>query len=352
MRPADPRAAYQADLAAKAVIGEHRRLAFERAFAGTTLRKTGSSVAKDASAIAEAGMGFASSVADACGSGLPDVVGAVPIFDAINAVLKIVGIEEGERANFELIMAEELAVLTTKGLLGIASMYTPYISTVMSGKDMVKEWVNTAVNGHKAYTLKRSIRCDVLPGDPQAAARAVRKLIARNAANSARLATIHTTKFAVDVAATAGGFGGGGAIAGPITGAAAAGAQLTNSLFLLGRDYHEMSGANRLLKAGTVPSAETLFGTYPLLGCYLIAGADDSDLLYFFMSEMGQAGWMDKVEQQKKRTLGPLQTEARKFIADSRFELDGFHGSKITILVPKKHSAAHHIKSFVSRVFL
>ncbi len=274
------------------------------------------------------------------------------MFDAINAVLKIVGIEPEERANFELIMAEELAVLTTNGLLGIASLYTPYISTVLAGKDMVKEWVKTAVDGHKAYVLKRTIKCDVLPGDPQAAARAVRRLIARNAANSARLASIHTVKFAVDVTAAAGGFGAGGAIAGPVTGAAAAGAQLANSLFLLGRDYHEMSGANKLLRASTVPSAETLFGTYPLLGCYLIVGADDSDLLFFLMSDMGQAGWMDKVEQQKKRTLGPLQSEARKAIAESRFELDGFHGSKIKVLVPKKHTKIQHIKSWASRVFL
>ncbi|MDH3431485.1 MAG: hypothetical protein OEQ14_15895, partial [Gammaproteobacteria bacterium] len=226
MRQANSRGDYQADLAAKALVGLHRQQAFDRAFAGTHLRKSASAIANDGSGLAETGMEFASNVAEACGSGLPDVVGAVPIFGAINSVLKIIGIEEGERANFELIMAEELAVLTTNGLLGIASMYTPYISTVMAGKDMVKEWVNTAVDGHKAYVLKRSIRCDVLPGDPQAAAKAVRQLIARNASNSARLATINTVKFAVDVTATAGGFGGGGAIAGPVTGAAAAGAKL------------------------------------------------------------------------------------------------------------------------------
>ena len=346
------RESYHADLAAKAVIGEHRRTAFVRAFSGTSLRKNKKSIADDASGIAEAGMEFASNVADACGSALPDVVGAVPAFGAINAVLKIVGIDESEKANFELIMAEELAVLATNGLLGVASMYTPYLSTVIAGKDMVKQWVNTAVDGHKAYILKRSITCDVLPGDPQAAAKAVRQLIARNASNSARIATINTTKFAVDVAATAGAFGAGGAIAGPVTGAAAAGAKLTNSLFLLGRDYHEMSGANKLLNAGTVPEAETLFGTYPLLGCYLIAGAEDSDLLFFFMSEMGQTGWMDKVEKQKKRTLGPLQQEARKAITESRFELDGFDGSKISIIIPKKHTKMQHIKSWASRVFL
>jgi len=345
------RARLETELAAKAVIGAHRRQAFDKAFTGTHLRKKGSSISKDSREVAEAGFEFAGNVADAAGKALPDVVGAVPIFDAIASVCKIVGIEKDEREDFDLMMAEELAVLTTKGLLGIASLYTPYISTVFAGKDMVKEWVNTAIEGHKAYTLKRTIKCDILPGDPQAAAKAVRQLIARNRDNSARLATINTVKFAVDVAATAGGFGAAGAAAGAITGAAASGAKLTNTLFLLGRDYHEMKAANALLTAPTLASAETLFGTYPLLGCYLIAGADDSDLLYFFMGEMGQAGWMDKVEKQKKRTLGPLQDEARKYIEESRFELDGFHGAKVNVLIPKKKSKTVHLKSWAQRVF-
>ncbi len=351
MHMVDRKQALQTQLAAKAVIDAHRRKAFEKAFTGTYLRKTKSAIKADSSALAESGFGFAGAVAGAAGKGLPDVVGAIPIFDAINAVMKIVGIEEEEREDFNRIFVEELAVLTTKGLLGIASLYTPYISTVFAGKDMVKEWVNTAVEGHKAYQLKRNIPCDILPGDPQEAAKAVRQLIARNRDNSARLATIHTVKFTVDVTATAGGFGAGGAAAGPITGAAASGAQLANSLFLLGRDYREMKLANDLLKSSTLPSAETLFGTYPLLGCYLIAGADDSDLLHFFLSEMGQAGWMDKVEQQKKRTLGPLQDEARKYIQESRFELDGFHGAKVKVLIPKKKKAFVHVKSFAHRVF-
>lgn len=345
------KAEYESQLAAKALIGMHRRKAFTDCFSGTDLRKKGSSIAKDSSGLAATGFEFAGKVAEAAGEALPDVVGAIPIFDAINTVLKIVGIEPGERQDFEMMMAEELAVLTTKGLLGIASLYTPYISTVMAGKDMVKEWVKVATEGHKAYTLKRTIKCDILPGDPQAAGNAVKQLIVRNRNNSARLATINTVKFSVDVAATAGGLGAGGAAAGPITGAASAGAQLANSLFLLGRDYHEMKLANAMLKAVTLPSAEDLFGAYPLLGCYLIAGADDSDLLYFFMGEMGKAGWMDKVEQQKKRTLGPLQSEARQSIAESRFELNGFHGSKVNIIIPKKKSKLVHIKSWAQRVF-
>jgi len=346
-----PQQRLQADLAAKAYLGEYRKGAFTRTFAGTDLRKKRSSIANDASGVASAGFAFGSAVAKAAGSGLPDVVGAIPIFDAINLVMKVTGIDDSEKDDFNGMFAEELAYFGVQGILGIASLYTPYLSTVIAGRDMAREWILTAVEGHKSYQLRRSIPCDILPGDPLAAAKAVRQLISRNAANHARMATVHTAKFSVDVAASAGGFGAGGAAAGAITGAASAGAQLANTLFLMGRDYHEMKVSNKLLQGGVPPTAEALFGAYPLLGCYMIVGSNDSDLLHFFMSEMGGPGWMDKIESQKKRTLGPLQDEARKFIDGSRFELNGFSGSKL-VMVPKKKSAKARMKSLASRVFI
>ena len=137
--PGGPGRDYQAEQAAKVLIGEHRKQAFERTFRGTSLRKKGA----------------------------PDALGAVPIFDALGSVLKLVGIEEGERADFEMVMAEELAVITTKGLIGVAEMYVPYLSTVFAGKEMMKEWVNTAIKAHRSFTLNRTIGSDILPGDPQ-----------------------------------------------------------------------------------------------------------------------------------------------------------------------------------------
>ena len=340
------RTSHSEQKAAMFVIEEHRRNAFKSCFGGTTLTKTSESIKSDAKGLYSEAKDFAEAVVDAAGGSLP----GLPSTDALDAVLKVVGIEKGEVEDFNLIMAEELAVLTGKSLLNIAQTFTPYLSTVLAGKDMVKEWVQTAIKGHRSYTLKKSIPTDILPGDPQAAAGAVRQLITRSASNHARLATINTPKFSGDVAASAGG-GAGGAIVGPATAAAAAGAKLANTLFLLGRDYHEMKGANTLLKSGVLPTPEQLFGAYPLLGCYMIAGADDSDLLFFFIKDMGAPGWMDKVEQQKKRTLGPLQQTARKTINGARFELAGFHGGKVKVIVAKKTSRVAHLKSFASRVF-
>jgi len=267
----------------------------------------------------------------------------------VQAILKIVGLEEGEVADFEGVMAEELAVLAGKTLLTVATTMTPYLGLVVTGKDMVKEWVKTAIEGHKTLTLKRSIPGDILPGDPQAAANAVRELITREATNHARLAAIHTVKFTVDVSVAAGAMG--ADVAGPVTGAAVAGAKLANTLFLLGRDYYEMKAANDLLTAPTAPTAERLFNTYPLLGAYLIAGSDDSDLLNFLTKDMGSAGWKEKAVKQKTKTLEPLQKRARKVIRGSRFQLSGFHGAKVNLKTAPPSSKMAHVKSFANRVF-
>jgi hypothetical protein len=331
--------------AALAVIEEHRKNAFKAAFEGTSLTKKGASIKEDAKAIASESKEFVEAVVSAAGVNIP----SLPSAEALGVIFKLTGLEPAEKSDFESVFAEELAVFAGKGLLGVASMMTPYLGLVLTGKDMLKEWVLTAMEGHKSLTLKRSIATDILPGDPTAAAQAVREMISREAANHGRLAAISTVKFAVDVSVTAGAFG--ADVAGPVTGAAAAGAKLANSLFLLGRDYREMKSANALLTATTLPTPARLFGAYPLLGSYLIAGADDSDLLFFFLKDMGSAGWMDKVEQQKKKTLAPLQTEARKLIRNSRFTLNGFHGAKVDVQVAARQSRVAQIKGIVSKLF-
>jgi hypothetical protein len=243
--------------------------------------------------------------------------------------------------------------------MGAASTFLPYVSTIVSGKDMVVEWAKCAKDAHQSYRTCRNLKTDMRPGSPEKAAQAVRQLIKRSSTNHARLATTHTAKFAVDVAATAGGFGAGGAVASAATGAAAAAATMANTLFLLGRDYMEMKKANALLAGGRPPNPSELFSACPLLGCYLICGANDSDLVAFMVSDFGKAGWMDAVEKMKKQTLGPLQDFARQQITDSRYELNGFSVNKLSghglvqpkVLVPTRKMLQVRGQSAVSRIF-
>lgn len=332
------------------LIEMHRASAFERTFKGTELKKKAGLVRSDAGALLSATNDLGSAVAAAAGAGVPDVVGILPINDLMGLVLKLCGLTADEWDDFAAEMAEELAVIGGTTLLNVAQTFLPYVSTIVSGKDMVIEWGKCALEAHSAYKLGRTIGVDILPGNAACAADAVCQLISRSSTNHARLAVIHTAKFSVDVAATAGGFGAGGAAASAITGAAAAGAKVANSLFLLGRDYIEIKTANTLLLSGRTPSATALFSGCPLLGCYLICGADDSDLLFFMVTGIGKAGWMDEIERQKKRSLAPLQAAARRFIEESRYDLSGFSGNKVMVLVPARKSKLVHLKSAIGRL--
>lgn len=254
-----------------------------------------------------------------------------PVMDALEMVIKLCGIERDDIEKFQTVMCEDLAMLGIGSLQAVAKEFVPYLSTVYAGATMTKEWVVTAQKYHQYYNLKSGVKSDILPGDAQRAANAVNKLIQRSGRKHLFRASVESAKFAVDVAGTAGGFGAGGAAASAITGAAAAGAKLSQTLYLLGLDYLEMDRANSLLEAGRYVPPEELFGAYPLLGCYLIVSANDSDLLYFMSKDMGQQGFMDKVEKMKKKTLGPLQQTARGEIESSRFKLDGFTGPKFGI---------------------
>ena len=259
-----------------------------------------------------------------------------PVMDAVETVIKLCGIEKDDIEKFQRVMAEDLAMLGIGSLQAVANEFVPYLSTVFAGAKMTKEWVITAQKYHKFYRLKSGVKSDILPGDAQRAAKAVNKLIRRSGRKHLFRASVESAKFAVDVAATAGGFGAGGAPVSAITGAAAAGAKLSQTLYLLGLDFLEMERANSLLEAGRYVPSEELFGAYPLLGCYLIVSADDSALLYFMSKDMGQKGFMDKVEKMKKRTVGRLQQTARGEIENSRFKLDGFTGQKFAIATQPK----------------
>ncbi len=331
--------------AALKVLEEERRRALFKTFIGTKLVRKRGVILNDGYELKDQTLSVSMSVAEALGSEIP----LKPVIESVNLALKLAGIQEEEGPDFEAVFQEELAMAGIKSLISVAGLFTPYLGMGIAGKEMVKHWALTAERGYVRYTAGKHAGTDILPGDPEAAARAVLQMISREMTNHARTATIHTTKFAVDVSITAGAMG--ADLAGPITGAATAGAKLANTLFLMGRDYREMKAGNALLSAGRMPTAGKLFGAYPLLGAYLVAGSDDSTLLGFLTGEMGSAGWMDKVELQKSRTLGPLQKEARRLIRESRFHLDGFHGAKVDVQVASKASRWVSALKFVDKAF-
>jgi hypothetical protein len=110
-------------------------------------------------------------------------------------------------------------------------------------------------------------------------------------------------------------------------------------MFSLGVDIKEMRAGNqRLAKPDTLDL--TVFEECPLLGCHLLTCADTSSVANFFVADIGLPGWMDRVEQLKKKQMDPMLKLASKDIQNSRLQLEGLSSDKGT----------HAEKSFFSKI--
>lgn len=86
------------------------------------------------------------------------------------------------------------------------------------------------------------------------------------------------------------------------------------------RDEKELAAANEFLQGSNL-QLPMMFAACPILGCFVIATLDHSTIMTFSADEFGKAGWMDKAQKLIRDKIAPLQTEARKLIARSRFSL-------------------------------
>jgi hypothetical protein len=86
-----------------------------------------------------------------------------------------------------------------------------------------------------------------------------------------------------------------------------------------------MNDANDLLRAGTLDLS--LFKACPLLGCYLIANSNTSDIINMAVGDYGSPGWKFEVEAMVIRAR-PVFSKAREVIKGSRFEIRSMAGMK------------------------
>jgi hypothetical protein len=237
----------------------------------------------------------------------------------------------------------------------MVSEITPFIGVITSSYNAAKSWRGVVANARDLYKGDYYLE-GVLPGDPTAAANAVlvciKRFLAANTADAARNTASAATK-------VAGLFADLGTATTAAIGAASALAKLIQELAILGRDYTEMKAGNAVLD-NPDPSALSMnvFQVCPLLGCYLIACSDTSNVVNFFIADMGTPGWMDKVEAMKKNQLDPLIKNANKAIVSSHLTLDGLKANKGTfaeksffdkVKANLKHQFNQLIKSNASR---
>jgi hypothetical protein len=224
-------------------------------------------------------------------------------------------------------MAKSLfAVDTLESLGSLAGFITEIISTcgvsvapvvghIKDGYDLFVGWAKAGAALHEQYSIsERGYVIDT--GAPASAFEGLKLCLANETKNEVASASIATTSFALKTGLV---FVDGGAISGPVVGAANAVASLSLQLYWLATEWRATVGINKALNKGELDVR--LFRTYPLMGCYVLTSATFSDLIP--IDNFGTPGWMDYVEQMKKRNFDGIYDAATGLIEKSPWEIEG-----------------------------
>lgn len=224
----------------------------------------------------------------------------------------------------------------------LVSSMTPVVGHLKSAAGVItswgtvgkKKWDEVSNRKHKAFVGAGA-------SDAGKAFDALDRLLTGEVGNAAIGATMKTTAFAARSLLV---LADGGAVSGPIVGAAEALASLTFRIYQLAGEYKETRRANMLLRTSENLDFR-LFDAYPLLGCYMLASATLSDIMNMTMVEFGGYGWMDDVEFIKKTHIDPVRKRAFTLIDNSVFEVEGMSPLVQASKAKKLMSAAKVVKS-------
>lgn len=311
-------------------LNEANRTVLARTFQGTKLQfgstdkaSTIKKLMKSAKSVRSSGNKLVSGGSSAASSGSSGG-------GAASNALKLPGIEKAVKefivqcADLDGIH-EVIEAITSQVLQDIVAEVVPVLGILVSGGKLAKAGKAVAEDGYNLYNFS-DYAAGIRSGDPLAAAQAVKTLIQRDLVK-------HSVQLAQQSLAT------GAKIAGLLAdmgtgttvgiGLANALASLGLELFTLGLAIKEMRAGNRRLATPETLDL-TVFDDCPILGCYLLTCADTSAVANFFVNDIGQPGWMDRVEAVKKTQMDPLLKIARKSIGASKIQLTGLSQNKGT----------------------
>jgi len=225
--------------------------------------------------------------------------------------------------------SDVVQAVTSEAMHSAIAEITPFVGILTSAYTSVKAWKAVFQGGYSLYKDSQA-KLDVLPGDPRAAADAIITLLERKLANDSVTAARSTASLTGKIGGLFADFGTATTAA---IGLASAAAALAQQLAMLGLDYTDKEAGNRkLADPGTIDAH--IFEVCPILGCYIIVCSDTSNVLNFFIADIGLPGWMDRVEEMKKNSLDRLIKDANKFIVSSKLHLENAPTNK-GIEVPK-----------------
>ena len=191
----------------------------------------------------------------------------------------------------------------------------PVVGHIKDGYDLFTGWAKAGAALHEQYSISHC-RYAIDTGVPAAAFSGLKACLVEETKKEAASAGIATTSFALKTGLL---FADGGAISGPVVGAANALAALSLQLYYLATEYKATRGINEALRAGRLDIR--LFNTYPLMGCYMLTSATFSDLIP--IDNFGTPGWMDYVEGLKKRSFDGIYEASNSLIDSSPWEIKG-----------------------------
>jgi hypothetical protein len=213
-------------------------------------------------------------------------------------------------------------VMQIAGLQSVATFAancTPLLGVLGSAAKATKAAYDL-VSASLAQDDLASRRQVIRPGDPRAALDALNTLMDREVSRAEE-------SLAINGAATIAKAGtlllDGGAVSGPVIGAAQSLAELMILIGEIAYEYRAASEANTILvemAKNAKPFDVELFRRCPIVACYYLMIADTSTILFFLTSDYGQAGWQLKVEEMK-RIADPIWDKAAQFIDRSRLEV-------------------------------
>lgn len=309
------------DFAALGELSKARRMLVVNMFNGTRLKFGNAAVASNAAKLLSSGKSLASSGKKIANGG-----------SSASKALSVPGIKEAAEAFIEDCadidnIEDVVAAIGGEAFSDLLAEVTPVLGIIYSAGKLAMAAKKVVEDGHHLYK-HAEYREGFRPGDPSAAADAVKVIIKRDLAK-------HSVDLGRQALATgtkiAGACGDLGTGTNAVIGTANALAGLGLRLFALGIDIKDMRAGNkRLDKPDSID--HTVFAECPILGCYLLTCADTSSVANLFIADIGLPGWMDKVEKMKKEKMDPLLKIASKAIDSSPLQLDGLRSNKGTFV--------------------
>ncbi len=253
----------------------------------------------------------------------------------------------------EDLLAEVMDFISVQVLEDIAEIIAevaPYLGIAKSGAYVAIDLFKIGNRSVQLIHIERA-KGSYAPGDAQAALDALQKLVAVEMARAA-------VNLAADTAALGGKVGGLfadlGVATGPLIGLARAIVKLVQRVMIAALDYRDMVAGNRRLAHPSSLDA-TAFGECPLLACYFLASASDSDLLNYLTMEIGTRGFVVKVETLKKK-ISSARDVAAGAIDSSRFVLHKGDGEYVPqgmangVVARKKREISRYAANFKRQV--